>query len=259
MRHLSRIRLVMLALVSAALAGAAAYGMTSVLHLGASNPKRPQPVAQATNPQRPVLCELSPLAALGRVDLPGFSQTVNEVTSTAPIKDGAAGGETDALVTDFEGGRLVGFLADVAIDGPDRPLEDAYDRSLGYTPGLYPLVPLSGAIVHDAPGVLEIYEFVATYRSPQGASEFTDWLRQGRLGAGGYQVQLRGLKQGAAYFQPAQGSGPHPPYEEEYQVVQELGTTVIRLDVEGGDKVNPSDAVRLANEASSRLRGACLQ
>lgn len=80
------------------------------------------------------------------------------------------------LVASLRDQRFVGYVADLAVHGPDRAEEDAYARSLNYQVGYWPLVPLYGTVVQHHPGLLEVYEHVAVFSNEAAASEMFGML-----------------------------------------------------------------------------------
>lgn len=196
-----------------------------------------------------VPCTLSDLPMLPQQALEGFTVNVSEEVTNAPIK----GVDTSAgpVVTDYRDGRLKGYLANVAISGPDRASEDAWARIHNYPLQRLPYVPLSGAVVAHASRILEMYEFVAVYDSPKGAGAFVAWLTQDTQ-----RVNLHGLVTGTASVTPPQ-PGPDPPYETDYRVVKAANDVVVRLDFEGPSRMGTAQVASLANTAIQRALGAC--
>lgn len=200
-------------------------------------------------------CLMSPAALISQAQLTAFTDVVTQRLNGPPIP----GGIPAAVATfsnDYVGGRLVGFVANIAIQGPDRPLEDAYARSLGYPPGRIPLVPLSGAIVRDSPGLLEVYESVYVYGSESQADSLARLLHQSLL-VGGSHVAIAGVPADDGYFLPAPTTGPNPPYESAFQVVAVANTSVLRVSLQGGSELTVTDAAQITREAVARMGLAC--
>lgn len=181
--------------------------------------------------------------------LPGFTRTANVYMSEPPDKGNNV---TGPITADFAGGRLLGLLSNFAISGPDRALEDQYERSLGYSPGPIPLVPLSGRVVRDGEGSLEVYESVYVYRTLAGANAWREWLTGGVTA-----VDAPGMVSGTMYYRAPQSSGPNPPYEGDFEAVALFGTTIVRIDSEGGARMTTSDAVMVVDKGIERLRATC--
>ncbi len=198
---------------------------------------------------------LQPAAFLQPGDLPGFTQIVNNSQQGPPIPGGEPA-VVKLLSEGYVGGRLVGYLANVAITGPDRSTEDAQARQMGYTPGSIPLVPLSGPIVRDSPGVLEVYEILSVYQNATEANRWAQALDQS-IEFGGSVVPLTGVPRGDGFFLPAPSSGRFPPYESEYQLVDVLHSSVLHIGVQGGSALHTSDISRIASTAMHELGKMC--
>ncbi|MGH7686784.1 MAG: hypothetical protein ACREN2_08210 [Candidatus Dormibacteria bacterium] len=204
-------------------------------------------------------CALETSAFLPASALSGFTQIVDLHLSGAPIKGGAPGATPMLAVSDFASGRMIGYLSNEAIDGPDRAQEDALSRSLGHPPGRFPEVPLSGAIVRDSPGLLEAYEFALVYHSERGAQDFVRWF-SGSLGAaGGTVASAAGAPNISAYFFPAQTTGSTPPYEQTYDYIERIGRVVIRVAFSGGQQLEPAQLSNLATRAQNTMLTRCPQ
>lgn len=200
-------------------------------------------------------CALTSTALITQAAFPRFTRIVDQHQAAPPIP----GGERDVVQRVSAGyldGRVIGLLANEALTGPDRAQEDAYARSLGYTPGAVPLVPLSGAIVHDFPGALEIYESIYAYQTEAEAKALAELIDQS-IQIGGSRTTIDGVPAGDAFFLPAPTSGPNPPYENTYQIVEVVASSVVRVSIQGGDALQASDAARVAEDAISQLNRAC--
>lgn len=206
-----------------------------------------------TTSPKPSPCTLDASGFLPASALPGFTQMLDQHLSAAPIKGGVPGAAQGLAVTDFSVGRVVGYLSDEAIDGPDRAQEDAYARSLGYPTGRIPLVPLSGPIVRDSPGLLEVYESVLVYHSDSGAEAFVKWLTQSLAASGASLWPASANDNKPLYFLPAQRAGSNPPYEQGFDYIAQSGPVVLRLALSGGQQLDASQVAQLAARAQKVL------
>lgn len=158
-----------------------------------------------------------------------------------------------------------GWIAEVAVDGPDRAAEDAIARSLGYSIGKLPLVPLVGPVVEHNPGVLEVYQTNTVYRSVAGASDFmadlaadaklaetTVVTTDGRAEPKGIPVQLSGGDEDVAYEMPGY-VGPDGATEAFFTFAVRLGRFVVQLSVQSGYGWTVLQAIAVLDQATAQL------
>jgi hypothetical protein len=179
-------------------------------------------------------------------------------------------GTPSPQVSDWISGRLTGWIADIAVNGPDRPAQDALARSLGDTVGKWPLVPLSGPVVIHNPGVLEVYQTNDVFGSIAGAEDYFSDLSQSAKEAESVSITV-----GTAIKPPAvpveisggdQSFGDQTPEwvdptvgitERYVSFGVRIGVTVVQLTVQGGSHVSLTQALVLLNETMAHWASSC--
>jgi hypothetical protein len=178
-------------------------------------------------------------------------------------------GPDPAAISDWHAARLRGWIAKIAVDGPDRAAENAIAGSLGYTVHALPLVPLLGPVVQHNPGVLEIYQTNTEYNSAAGAADFmADLAGSARLEAttvvsdGGHiepsahAVPLTGGDEDVAYEKPG-FTGSQGAAETFFTFAVRLGRYVTQLTVQSGYGLNEQQAVAILAQAVERMASSC--
>ncbi len=70
-------------------------------------------------------------------------------------------------------GEFYGFIANIALTGVYRQENNERARKLGYTPGKWPLTPLTGQIVEqNKHRALEIYTTLFQFKSTQAVAQY---------------------------------------------------------------------------------------
>lgn len=179
------------------------------------------------------------------------------------------GGPDPAAIADWQAARLRGWIAEIAVDGPDRADEDAIARSLGYTVGRLPLVPLLGPVVQHNPGMLEIYQTNTAYDTPAGAVDFMGDLASsgrsdettvitegGHVEPPGHALSLNGGDQDVAYEKPG-FMGPQGATETYFTFAVRLGNDVTQFTIQSGDGLTEQEAVAVLGQAVGRMARSC--
>jgi len=163
-----------------------------------------------------------------------------------------------AATTEYVDGRLIGYLDDVAVVGPDRTVEDAYSRGLGYAVGKLPLVPLQGPVVAHNSGLLEAYENVWEYSSEGGARAMLGVFRGSHGGLADMTtkdvpVQLGDESVGYSMV-PAP---PDPELEHWVHLEARVKNIVISITAQGGRALSVRDVTTLLEHAVDHALSAC--
>jgi len=200
-----------------------------------------------------------------------FVAAVDDRFGRSPLLDHRlpGSGPSPAAIRDWVGARLRGWIAEAAVDGPDRAAEDAIARSLGYSIGKLPLVPLVGPVVEHNPGVLEVYQTNTVYRSVAGASDFmadlaadaklaetTVVTTDGRAEPEGIPVHLSGGDEDVAYEMPGY-LGPDGATEAFFNFAVRLGRFVVQLSVQSGYGWTVPQAIAVLDRATAQLARSC--
>jgi hypothetical protein len=208
-----------------------------------------------------------------RAPLSGSFDSLADQRFTVPPLEGhhVGGGTSPRLaISDWRAARLRGWIARIAVTGPDRVSEDYYAESLGYTVGRFPLVPLVGPVVKHNPGILEVYQTNTEYRSAAGARDYMKDLASAALLAETTQdvekgitlpraipVQIAGGDERIAYETP-QHLIPHAgPTERFFTFSVRFGRYVLQLTVQGGSGLNSTAALGVLNVAAMSLTRSC--
>jgi hypothetical protein len=179
------------------------------------------------------------------------------------------GGPYPAAISDWQAGRARGWINEVAIDGPDRAAENSIARSLGYTVGTLPLVPLIGPVVQHNPGVLEMYQTNTEYSSTAGAvdlmtdltgsarlAETTMVTESGHVQPPAHAVPFTWGDESLAYEQPG-FMGPQGATEAFFTFAVRVGRYVVQLTVQSGDGLTQPEAATLLGHAVAPLTRSC--
>ncbi len=221
---------------------AVGFGVTRAVHHDGTSP-----LSQA---KAPTDCALSLASFLPADAMPGFTPMVNESLESK--------GAPAAHASSYKGGWIHGSIASKALAGPDRADEDAYARSLGYTVGKWPLVPLVGKVVADTPGILEVYEKHYAFSSAADATQMIQ----------GFRASVSSDSQAHAIdtrvFGPTWAGGlrsvlgPNDGrHELIIQTIEQVGTHVVELAFQGGAGLTPESVVPLVQTATTRFAAAC--
>jgi hypothetical protein len=190
-------------------------------------------------------CATSTSSFIHARDLGQFTQIVDQRSNSIAMQHG-----TTSLTQSFIESRLMGYLANVAINGPDRASEDAAARKKGYSPGAIPLVPLSGPVVAHNPGLLETYQTNSVFRS---ASAARTWLEHHLSPT--YLDKPLSIPLGDESIAFARTLGPDDGSNEHELAVNVLiGNVVIELTYQGGAQITVDQAKSIAVMASTRVR-----
>ena len=217
-------------------------------------------------------CASAGQAYLSASELPGqFDAIVSQTFSQSPVAAHRyPAGTPPPEIVDWRAGGLEGWIAAIAVGGPDRPAEDAAARSLGYRLGKWPLVPLTGAVVTHNPGVLELYQTNDYFASEQAAKAYFADLDQSAQQAETITVTEGGAtKPRATPFSVSLGDqsfadetpqwmSPSLGLTEQYiSIGVREGTFVIQLTVQGGSALGTAQALTLLKSALGRLAHSC--
>lgn len=230
----------------------ATVGLATAVHrVGLEHAKASMARTVASN------CVVTPGAFLNPSELGDFSVITVQNYVRPPFRGSVPGSKPPAFVTNFEAGKLTGFIADIAVTGPDRSAEDAFARSLGYAVGRWPLVPLQGLVVRNNPGLLEAYETLLAFKSKAAAE---DWIRSRRQSAViDPRAQMLALPQevgdGVAYRTTlGTNDGSH---EHLISYTRRFGARVLTLAFQGGAGLRQATVSAYWEAAVHRFARAC--
>ena len=160
----------------------------------------------------------------------------------------------------FLGAHLVGYVVDVAVTGPDRAAEDADAQRVGYTPGPFPLVPLTGDVVVHNPGLLEFYETAWSFSSDDGATLLINAVRTSST------VPVQAFVNGSSQPMPRTESLSLPNgvdgvftktvpadtrQETTFTMTTRRGSHVLQLTAQGGARLDLATVQRLFSDAET--------
>lgn len=185
----------------------------------------------------------------------GFSRFVDGPLSVYPYKGLPAAAPTYAR--DYEGGHFMGYLNNRALSPPFRAEEDAFARSLGYSVGKWPLVPLSGPIVSSTPGLLEVYQWVYFFKAPaDSAAWITDTVTTLKATPSVAAIVGESLPKASAVF--SRMFGPNDgQHERGLTYVDRAGRVGSILEFQGGANLVPAQVASTVSTAFHKLQGAC--
>ncbi len=169
--------------------------------------------------------------------------------------------ETDSLPfrlvpnPDFVYLRTAGYIAPIALAQPYRAQNDALTRSLGYQVREWPSVPLSGQIVSDYPGTLEVYQTHLAFRTAAAAHDFLAGAIDPAPATPFHSEVLASVGDGA--FEFVDPGTPHAGTEAEVGVQARLNNTVLQIDLRGGAEVTGDYGGQVAKAAGALLKEVC--
>ena len=187
-----------------------------------------------------------------------FRQILSDSPKSPPIKGGVVHPSYSAY-TDYVGGHLIGFVSNLAYTTPYWQENQAAARSLGYQLGSVPMVPLSGQIVIDHPGILEGYEFLTEYKSDSAAQQFEEMLLRGISPhtVADY-VPLPAPIFGSTAVRYSVGSSSAPAGTEDEIRVEVLDHNFeADFAFRGGDAMNEKEVARIVNQTIGGLNRDC--
>lgn len=197
-------------------------------------------------------CALGDSAFLGRSELPGFTQMID--TSFNSI---AVGVVADPIAPG-QAARSTSFINNIALASPYREEADAMASSLGYAIGKWPLVPLTGRVVADHPGLLEITQTNWSFNDQSAAHAFFSALTSGSGDIGGLPDQPFEVALGDESFGYVAAEGPPDGLHEVAVVVSvRVRSTLIQLGMRGGAAMSPALGTSMADQAYERLIAQC--
>lgn len=205
------------------------------------------------DPLLPMPCEASEAAGFAASDLSGFVLMGSNLLSSP----GMGIDRDPAIASEFRAGRTSGFLASVALQPAYRQFEDDVARRLGYHVGTWPLVPLTGPVVQDHSGPLEIYLTVEVFRSSAAPKQLLQVIRASGGGTDqpGHPVTL-GLSY--PYYAYATTMGPDDgTNEHDIGGVVQVENVLVQVDVRGGVGVGQGDLARLLLLELNKLNQQC--
>lgn len=180
-----------------------------------------------------------------------FRQSPLEVFELEPMRS--------PIVSEYQYGQLVGYVADEALRGRYRRENDRQQHLMGYAIRKWPAVPLKGSVVSASPGkVLEFYENLTTYRTVRAARLHIRLLE----GAGsGNQVWRRirlqlGDETYAYTVSPINRRG-QPQGEWGFGIDVRQGANVMQIGIWGGRGIPEEVALRLTRAALRSLSQSC--
>jgi hypothetical protein len=190
----------------------------------------------------------------GVAALSHFAENVDQALPTIG-RGSAPGASPPAYVSDYRAGRIAGYLANIAVSGPDRSQLDADARSLGYQVGKWPLVPLVGPVVQHNPGLLETYVTVLAFRSAAGSRSWMSF-ESASFGLANYTVLASPDSRVAIAVEGILGvnDGLH-----EHILIYEvpIANTVLELAYQGGFGLSEASVASQTETAIERFAKAC--
>ena len=205
--------------------------------------------------------------------LSGSFDSLAEQRFTAPPLEGhnAGGGRSPGpAISDWRAARLRGWIARIAVTGPDRASEDRYAESLGYQVGSFPLVPLVGPVVEHNPGILEVYQTNTEYQSATGARDYMKDLASSALQAETTTVTQNGIPLPHAIPIKLTGGDENTAYETPQYLIPKVGAAerfftfsvrfgryVLQVSVQGGDGLVLTAGLGVLNIAAISLTHSC--
>lgn len=203
-------------------------------------------------------CVTQPTAFFTSADLPGLTATVDQDAGSLPM--GLGGNPASrGLVA----GRSRGWVVSLAFSGQYKAENDAQARRLGYTPGMVPMVPLTGSIVSSNTGILEVYETDLLFDSAATASTFLETMRAGSMQDQGSMngsplPAVSVTSQDPSSFIALTHEGSDPIRDEtSVGLVERIGRTILEITVRGGTAVNAETIAPLRTVAEADLHTAC--
>jgi len=164
-----------------------------------------------------------------------------------------------AFVSEFRVAKFEGFLANLSVHGPYRQAEDAAARALGYRIGRWPLVPLTGRVVRDNGGPLEVYQTNWSFASPNGASAWLRALRGSTGGTSGSVVEPIRVRIGdESYAYRSHRLHDDGTHETAIGIDVRHGIIVLTVLVQGGQSIIAANTESLVRKALADIKLTCL-
>lgn len=185
---------------------------------------------------------------------PSFVTMGNDFQASAPI--GFGNGKT---WVSFDGGRLEGLLASVALASKYKSEQEARARALNYPVGKWPLLPLQGKVVAENPGALEIYQANWDFRSADDSKAFfSDIVRSLTQTTDKSEVQLGPINlPGSDQAFGVMFSNPNVESEQSLDIDFRVSGTVVQVGIRGGQSLSQTYVVGVASAALNRIQRAC--
>jgi hypothetical protein len=237
-------------------AGAAGLGVTAglLIHLAGNRPNTSTTSATTLSQ----VCEVSTSAFSRPSKLGKFVLTNDVQMTTSPfhVSQLVPPSQRPSAVKDFVVGRMQAYLSSVALQSPYREEEDAVARALHYTVGKWPLVPLTGPVVHDNPTALEVFETHLVYNTKAGAAAALSVVQQSNPPFSLSPDAERELGNSAiAFLKPA--NPPDGLNETTLGIAVEYRSTLFEFSVRGGDRVDIAEVLPFVVESMESNRGTC--
>jgi len=144
-----------------------------------------------------------------------------------------------------------GYFNEIALEPRYKEENDAQARSLSYEVGNRPFLPLSGSIVKDYDGVLEVYQINFSFPSVDGAVQRMANARVQNADAL-VETALVGDETYAWESEPA-----NPEQEKTVAMGARSGNALVSFRFQGGAGLRATDLVPYVQDALSRLRATC--
>jgi hypothetical protein len=235
-------------------AGLCACGSSNALG-GTAAPGSTSPAApSAPAPKRTTSCLDAPGVMINDALLPGFTPYIPVSLTPFPFTGMAPG---PVYVVDFVRGYMHGFLIDAALTGRYRAENDARTRAGNGTVQQWPIVPLSGSIVHEIPGPLEVYEWLWDFGVPSAAQAWLTDRKQNQIMSQYPQIMSpAAAPPGFVVYRHVLITYPS---DDEHAVTAfgVRGSIGLTLTVQGGDHLSWADARPLVTAAESALSASC--
>jgi hypothetical protein len=234
-RHRARAVLVTAAVLSAVLAVAGCGGKAS------------PPAGRSSGPAGAAHCGVRAGDFLPVASLPRYTRFLALDQKSLPVQSHP--GHPLPYEKRYVCGQFHGYLTDLALTGKYRQQDNKRARGLGYLPGKWPLVPLTGSIVsQQGHSVLEIYEGVYEFGSPASATAYLHTASGGGRSDVTAGLALR-LQPRALPVHPAPGAvvterllGPQQAVDEHVIFVGlRISDYVVTLSFQGGQSLNWHD------------------
>jgi hypothetical protein len=184
------------------------------------------------------------------------------------------GSSAGPAISEFTAARLRGYVATVAVSGPDRPSEDAIARALNpnQAPGKWPAVPLSGPVVMHNRGILELYVTNSEFQSVSGSEAMMSVLKHSadllqsvqtidqygpRPTAQAVSISLADDSYAYETFLGTPNAMNGGAVEREVVIGVRKGRFTLQLTVQGGDAVTFAGSQSLLKISLDRLKRSC--
>ena len=183
----------------------------------------------------------------------GFVLMIDRAFNTLPFDVGTAAAPRGFLVA-----RSRALINGVALASPYLAQANQQAASLGYKTGRWPLVPLTGQVVADHPGMLELTQTDWAFTDPSTASSFLRFLSKSGSGIIGAPSQPFPVRLGDESYGYLSREGPNDgSHERVVEVIVRSGSTVIQLAIRGGSSVSSGTGTGMALTALTELRSHC--